>query len=161
MTRKRFDRCGIESLPLKLIIISLILAISIPIVVSSWMSYDKQETINRLDIELRFLEAQIDQIYLNGMGIGNSKIVELRISEGTFTRIEYVQMGWDALDSPRAVSMRWKFQGEEERIKIISGGIPVRSEDGSSFDLVIGLNSLYLEVKRADDLVYVEMSPLQ
>lgn len=160
MGRARWDGEGLESLPFKLVIISLILALSLPIVVSNWVNYDRQQTINQLTSELNYIEGQMEQIYNGGLGLGNSKVLEVNIRDGTFAKIEYVEIGDNNLDSLRGRSIRWKLKGEEENIHIISNGIPAKSEDGGSFKLRHGQNKLYLEMKKVGEVLYVEVSCL-
>jgi len=156
--KRKWNDAGLEGLPFKLIIISLILALSIPIIVANWMSFDKQQTVTQLDSELDYFEAQIAQIYDGGLGLGNSKVLEINIREGTFTKIEYVEIGDGDLASIRGNSIRWKLNGEGEQVHMISDGIPARSDDGSSFKLGHGLNALYLEIKKENGVVFVEIS---
>ncbi|MCK5548353.1 MAG: hypothetical protein KAI64_05020 [Thermoplasmata archaeon] len=149
---------GMEGLPFKLIIVSLIMALSLPIVISNWMVHDRQETISRLQSELDFIEGQMDLIYDGGLGFGNSRVVEVTLRDGTFTEIEYIEIGDGNLTSLMGKSVRWKLKGEEERIDIISWGIPVMSDKGTSFVLRHGLNELYLEIKEKGGVAYVEIS---
>lgn len=158
VANRKWDDAGLEGLPFKLIIISLILALSIPIIVANWMSFDKQQTVTQLDSELDYLEAQIRQIYDGGLGLGNSKVLEMNIRDGTFTKIEYVEIGDSDLTSIKGNSIRWKLKGEGEQAHMISDGIPARSEDGSSFKFAHGLNTLYLEIKKENGVVFAEIS---
>ncbi len=155
---KLHDDKGLEALPFKLIIVSLIMALSLPIVISNWMVHDRQETVSRLQSELDFIEGQVDLIYDGGQGLGNSRVVDVTVRDGTFAKIEYIELGDGNLTSLMSKSIRWKLKGEEERIDIISGGIPVRSEKGTSFELRHGLNELYLEIKEMGGAAYVEIS---
>lgn len=158
MTRRTWNGEGLEALPLKLIIISMILALSMPIIVSNWMNYDRQQTINQLTSELNFIEAQMDQIYNSGLGLGNSKVLEVNIRDGTFAKIEYVEIGDGNLNSLRGKSTHWKLKGEGEHTDIISEGISAKSAFGGPFKLKHGLNKLYLEVKKLNGVVYIEIS---
>jgi len=160
VSKARWDGRGLESIPLKLILISLILALSLPIVVSSWMSYDRQQTINQLTSEFAYIEGQMEQIYDGGLGVGNSVVLEVNIRDGTFAKIECVDIGDADLTSLRGKSIHWRLRGEEEHIYIISNGIPAKSEDGGSFRLRHGLSELYLEIKKVGDVAYVEVGYL-
>ncbi len=160
MTGRKWDTEGLEGLPFKLIIVSLILAISMPIVISNWMSYDRQQTINQLITELNYAGVQMDQIYDNGLGIGNSKMLRINVKDGAFAKIEYVKIGDSGLNSIQGRSIQWKLTGEDEQLFLLPDGIPARSEDGSSYVLNHGANELYLEIKEEGGLVFVEVSRL-
>lgn len=154
--KRRWDGRALEGLPLKLVIVSLILAMSVPIVVSNWMIHDREQTINFVVSELNYLETSIEQLWNGGLGYGNSRVLEITVRDGTFSKIERVEVGCEDLDSLEAKSVRWKLKGEDEQIFIVSKGIPMMSEEGSAFVLKHGLNRIYLEVKRSQDTVFVE-----
>jgi hypothetical protein len=157
--RKRlWNRRALEGLPLKLVIISLIIAMSVPIVVSNWMNYDREQTVNLIVSELNHLETSIEQMWNDGLGRGNSRIIEITVRDGTFAKVEYVEIGGDDLGSLAAKSIRWKLKGEDEQLFIVSKGIPMTSEDGDSFPLKHGLNKMYLEVKSSQGTTFVEFS---
>jgi hypothetical protein len=152
----RWNDGGLEGLPFKLVIIALILAVSIPIVVSNWMNYDREQTINSLASELGYLETHVNQLYDGGLGHGNSRILEINVRDGTFAKIERIEIGGDNLNTLEAKSVRWKLKGEDEQLYVVSKGIPMRAENGSSFALKHGLNRIYLEVRRSEGTLFVE-----
>jgi hypothetical protein len=154
--KRQWNEGGLEGLPFKLIIISLILALSIPIVVSNWMNYDREQTISFLVSELSYLETHVDQLYNGGLGQGNSRIVEINVRDGTFAKIERVEIGDEDLDTLKAKSVRWKLIGEDEQLYVVSKGIPMMAEDGGSFALKHGLNRIYIEVRRSEGTLFVE-----
>jgi hypothetical protein len=156
--KRRWNRKGLEGLPLKLVIISLILAMSVPIVVSNWMNHDREQTVNSIVSELSYLETSVKQLWNGGLGQGNSRILEITVRDGTFAKVERVEIGGEDPGSLEAKSVRWKLKGEDEQLYIMSKGIPMMSEDGSAFQLKHGLNRIYLEVKSSQGATFVEFS---
>jgi hypothetical protein len=154
----RWNRRGLEGLPLKLVIVSLILAMSVPIVVSNWMNYDREQTVNLVVSELNYLETSVEQMWNGGLGIGNSRVIEITVRDGTFAKVERVEIGGEDLGTIEAKSIRWKLKGEDEQIYIVSKGIPMTSEDDSALLLKHGLNKIYLEVKSSQGTAFVEFS---
>lgn len=156
--KRVWDRNGLEGLPLKLVIVSLVVAISVPIVVSNWMNYDREQTVSLIVSELNYLETSIEQMWNDGLGRGNSRVIQITVRDGTFAKMERVEIGGEDLRSLKAKSIRWKLKGEDEQIYVISKGIPLTSEGNGVFPLKHGLNKIYLEVKSYQGTTYVEFS---
>ncbi len=156
--KRRWDGRALEGLPLKLVIISLMLAMSVPIVVGNWMHYDREQTVNSMVSELDYLETSVEQLWNDGLGHGSSRVLEIDIRDGTFAKVEKVEVGSGDLSSFEAKSIRWKLVGEDEQVIVMSKGVPMTSEDGAAFVLRHGLNRIYLEVGSLNGTTYVEFS---
>jgi hypothetical protein len=156
---------GVEGIPLKLIIVIVIMAITIPIAFKGLESYDRFQTENNLRSELDFLSANIKQVYLNGLG--NAQDVEVDLRDGMMTKIEDVKIG----DSVEGIwsTIRYKLNHKATVILLVKNpNIPMGSteEDGLGA-LVVGAGShtIHLECKVGPDFddddvddMYVEVS---
>jgi hypothetical protein len=147
----RKDQRGVEGIPLKLIIIIVILAVTIPITFKGLESYDRTQTERNLRSELEFLSTNIKQVYLNGMG--NAVDVEVDFADGMMTKIERVQIG-DSLDGIYS-SIRYKLNYKStEFIVIKNPNIPVGKYSESEFGPLIlgsGKHTIHLECKQGID----------
>jgi hypothetical protein len=141
----------VEGIPLKLIIIVVILAITIPITFKGLESYDRTQTERNLRSELEFLSTTIKQVYLNGMG--NAVDVEVDLADGMMTKIENVQIG-DTLDGIYS-SIRYKLNYKSTEFMVIKNpNIPVGRYSESEFGPLIlgsGKHTIHLECKQGID----------
>ncbi|UCE74592.1 MAG: hypothetical protein JSV56_02520 [Methanomassiliicoccales archaeon] len=165
MPRFHKNEEGVEGIPLKLIIVLVILAITIPITWKGVESYDRSQTESNLRSELDYLSAHIKQVYLNG--IGNALDVEVDFRNGMMTRIEKVEIG----DSTEGIwsSIRYKLSHKGTEFIIIKNpNIPIGNVSKGEIGPLItnaGKHTIHLECKSgfdfdddgADD-IYVEIS---
>lgn len=140
---------GVEGIPLKLIIIVLIMAISIPLIWRGFESYDRTQTENNLRSELDFLVTRVKQVYFGG--VGNADSVEVNFRNGLFTKIEYIKIG----DSPNAIwsSIRYKLNYKGvETIVIENPNIPLAYNDNGDFkSLELGSDRYRIHLECRDD----------
>lgn len=145
------DLGGVEGIPLKLIIVMVILAITIPATFKGLERYDRFQTENNLRSELDFLSANIKQIYLNGLG--NAQDVDVDFRSGLMSKVEEIQIG----DSVNGIwsAIRYKLSYKNTEILLIKNpNIPMGYMiDGEFLPLEIGAgkHTLHLECKEGPD----------
>lgn len=165
MTRVILDEEGVEGIPLKLIIVVVILAITIPMIWKGLESYDRSQTENNLRSEIDFLSMHIKQVYLNGLG--NAQDVEVDFNDGMMTKIERVEIG----DSVQGLwsSIRYKLSHKSlEYLLIKNPNIPmgnVSNGEVGPLSCGPGRYTIHLECKDGFDFdddgtsdLYVEVS---
>ncbi len=150
-SRFKKDQNGVEGIPLQLIIILVILAITIPIIFKGLESYDRAQTEGNLRSEIEFLSLNIKQVYLNGMG--NAVDVEVDFANGMMTKIEMVQIG-DSLDGIYS-SIRYKLNYKGTEFMVIKDpNIPIGNFIDSQFGPLIlgpGKHTIHLECREGID----------
>ena len=153
----RTDDSAIEHIPLQLIIILVVLAISLPIVVMGWMSFDRAQVESRVQSELTTLSTRIGSICNNGNGNANKLPLDLR--GGTFTKLEYVEVGGAILgDSDRLIT--WKMEGGSVRHIIIENGARASVGGNESLHLGSGSYTVHYECKVFQGEEYADLSIL-
>lgn len=159
------DEGGVEGIPLKLIIVMVILAITIPATWKGLESYDRSQTEANLRSEIEFLSTHIKQVYLNGMG--NAQDVEVDFKDGMMTKIQKIEIG----DSAQGVwsSIRYKLNHKSTEFVLIKDpNIPLGNVSNSEIgplSVGSGKHTIHLECKEGFDFdddgskdIYVEVS---
>ena len=151
MSRFLADKGGVEGIPLKLIIVMVIMAITIPATFRGLESYDRFQTENNIRSELDFLSANIKQVYLSGLG--NAQDVEVDFKDGMMSKVEEIQIG----DSEDGIwsAIRYKLSHKDTQILLIKNpNIPMGYEKRGEFHplkLGAGKYTLHLECKEGPD----------
>jgi hypothetical protein len=115
---------SIESIPLKLVIISVITSITVPALWSAYTNYSNLQSENDLKTEIYRIVGAIKQVCLGANGTS----LKLEI---TLKKIEYLKLG-DSLDSEYSTVIRCRFKGGGEQIIPISeDAIRVTSNNAS------------------------------
>jgi hypothetical protein len=161
--QRRFHRRsdGVESIPLQLVILVIIIAFTIPIVMNYWMMGDRAQVENNTLSQLNYLGTTVKQI--NDNGIGNRDLITLDFKDGTFTKIDYIRIGGDIKQTQSAL-VKWRLSGAQERTYIIPGesriGYQISSNVYKAFEIGSGKILIYLECKKTLDatpILYVEI----
>lgn len=165
MPRILTDREGVEGIPLKLIIVVVIMAITIPATWKGLEMYDRSQTENNLRTEIEFLTTHIKQVYLNG--IGNAQDVDVDFRDGMMTSIDWIKIG----DSVEGVwsSIKYKLSHKStDFILIKNPNIPMgnlSSGEIGPLKLGAGVHTIHLECREGFDFdddgaqdMYVEVS---
>jgi hypothetical protein len=140
------DKEGVESIPLKLIIVILILAIIIPSFFMGLATYSNAQAENDIRSEIERIISTIKQT--NNGDEGTSFSLTVNFQEGIFKRLEYVKIG-DKIGEhggsyPSVV--RYKFHGENIRYMIIENpNIMTTSSYNSAFELGTGRTEIIAE----------------
>lgn len=154
-----------EGIPLKLIIVVVILAITIPVTWKGLEGYDRSQTESNLRTEIEFLSTHIKQVYLNG--IGNAQDVEVNFRDGMMTKIEWIKLG-DTVEGIWS-SIRYKLSHKSDDFLLIKNPhIPMGNvSNGEIGPLKIGAgrHKIHLECREGFDFdddgtedMYVEVS---
>ena len=162
LSRRKFRRNkdGIESMPLQLLIIMAILALTIPIIMNYWMTADSGQVENNTLNQLNYLGTTAKQLFDNG--VGNRDIIKLDFKDGTFTKIEYINIGGD-VNKIESSLIKWKIKGEQERTYIIPGGARIGnhnefSDTFNTYHIGSGTYNAYLECKESTSgILYIEI----
>jgi hypothetical protein len=156
---------GVEGIPLKLIIVMVIMAITIPASFKGLESYDRIQTENNLRMEIDFLSSNIKQVYLNGLG--NAQDVNVDFKDGMMTSVTEIKIG-DAVDGIWS-TIRYKLSHKSTEIVLIKNpNIPigyVNQGEIAPLSLGEGRHTIHLECKEGFDFdsdgtedMYVEVS---
>lgn len=154
-----------EGIPLKLIIVMLIMAITIPAAFKGLESYDRIQTENNLRMEIDFLSSNIKQVYLNGLG--NAQDVDVDFKDGIMTSVTEIKIG-DAVDGIWS-TIRYKLSHKNTEIILIKNpNIPigyVSQGEVAPLSLGEGSHTIHLECKEGFDFdsdgtkdMYVEVT---
>ncbi len=122
------DKDAIEGLPLELLVICVVIAITIPTVWGFAGMYIRQQTENDLMVELEHLKKTVEEV--GSSEEGNMRIIEMDLSGHPLARIDYVEIGGEI---PGTEYVRYRIRGREEsayklggfNLANISGGEPV------------------------------------
>jgi hypothetical protein len=142
---------GVEGIPLKLIIVMVIMAITIPAALKGLEGYDRFQTENNLRSELDFLSANIKQVYLHGLG--NALDVEVDFKDGMMVKVEEIKIG-DSKDGIWS-AIRYKLSYKNMEILLLKNpNIPMGYEKRGEFlplELGAGKYTIHLECKEGPD----------
>jgi hypothetical protein len=151
MPQFSINECGVEGIPLKLIIVMVILAITIPATWKGLESYDRSQTENNLRSEIEFLSTHIKQVYLNG--IGNAQDVEVDFRDGMMTKIEWIKLG-DTVEGIWS-SIRYKLSHKSDDFFLIKNpNMPVGNVSGGEIGplkIGAGRHTIHLECREGFD----------
>lgn len=143
MLLKSDSRGSIESLPLTLIIISIIIAITIPLVWTGLSNYSKIQTENNIKAEIEHIATTAKQVYAGANG--TSLKIDVNFAGGFFSSVEYVKIG-DNVSDTRSSTIRYKLSGESEKTYVIQNpNIPLTSTKNQVLELGSGRYTLILE----------------
>ncbi len=132
---RRNDR-GVEGLPLRLIIVMVILAITIPATLGSFRAYDRNRVETCLLSEIDAVSSTVKAVYTSGPG--NSATIGFNPVSGTMTGIESVLFG-DVLGGGMVSAIRYKIQGRAECIvPVVSPSVPMSGANGTPLCLTSG-----------------------
>ena len=118
---------SLEGLPLKMIIIVIIMAITIPLIFLGLMSYDKGQTESNVKNEVEKIVTTIKQC-INGAN-GTKLPLDVSLNNGMFADFEYVKIG-DSMDGKYRFSIRYKLSNEDEVVRLIGKDTLVTNENG-------------------------------
>lgn len=148
------DTKGIEGLPLKLIIVATVLAITLPGVYRSVSHYDTQRTIQNIETQANYFTDKVEQLHKHG--VGNSEVIELELNDGVFKSIDYFEIQNNTIYH----QVRWSVEDEYDGRISTDENIPIMTE-GSSLKLTSGSHEIRLECRygelkgREDTTLYI------
>ncbi len=113
------DRRGMEGFPLNLLIMFIVVAMVVPISWNYLEVYSTRQTQQTIDTQLSYLESAVREVY--SMGPGNSRVVELELSGGVASSMEYMRIGGSPNDVwSNLSSFRYRINGGLEQYFMIT-----------------------------------------
>ncbi|MDI6887732.1 MAG: hypothetical protein QMC98_03725 [Candidatus Thermoplasmatota archaeon] len=125
---------SIESMPLKLVIISVITSITIPALWSAYNSYSNIQLENNLKFEIHKITSVINQVYLGANGTSLKLEINLR-------NIEHLKLG-DSLGAEYSTVIRYKLKGGSEQVIPVSEDVQIASGENTALTLYSGSYTL-------------------
>ncbi len=127
------DTSALEGFPYQLMIISAVIALTLPVVYSTWEYYDTQSTLQNVRDEVEFIGQKAEQLFVRGEG--NSDEIELNLEDGMFTDVRHVKFGKESSPYQR---IDWKVGDNHEGTSMLPRNIPlVPYEDGERVDEMV------------------------
>src|SRR3972149_7526080 len=105
------DRCGVEGIPLKLLITMVILAISLPMLFSWLHAYDGSQLRASLQTAVSRLTQYAESAYASPE---SRRCVEVTVPTGTFVRSRHIRIGWNEGDPFLRESIAYQVEGGNE-----------------------------------------------
>ncbi len=152
------DISALEGFPYRLLIISAVLALTLPVIYSTWEYYDRESTIQEVREEVGFIGQKAEQLFIRGEN--NIAVHEVNLDDGLLMNIHFVELGgqnkswikWRVGDYeekypvPRNISLV-PVEGEEDPIQLTSG-IHTLQMEAVLGRLEDGEKTLYIEVEK-------------
>ena len=137
-----------------MLLFAVVVAISVPMVLSAFEMYDRLRTEDDLVNEItRFVNISV--LYLDAGG-GQADIT-VRLRDGVLRHIDFVELG-GPLDSPQCASIRYRFIGEDTRYLTLEDyGLRMTASDGP-LRLSSGTWEVHLEVRSGGPGAYALLS---
>lgn len=121
---------GVEGLPMTLAVTMVVLAITVPLIIGGFRSYDRARVESELLSEIEGFASSVQALYSSGPG--NSAILEFDAPDGALASVESVAFG-DVLGGNRSSTARYIISGRSEvMFAIASPNVPMYSprDDG-------------------------------
>lgn len=134
---------GVEGFPYRLLIISAVLALTLPVIYSTWEYYDRQSTLQDVREEVEFIGQKAEQLFIRG--INNSARHEVELDDGLFTNIEYVELGGEYENW-----IEWEAGGQEEAYQLPRNISLIPETEDETIRLTSGSHTLFLETKEGN-----------
>ena len=137
-----------------MLLFAVVVAISVPMVLSAFETYDRLRTEDDLVNEItRFVNISV--LYLDAGG-GQADIT-VRLRDGVLPHIDFVEFG-GPLDSPQCASISYRFIGEDTRYLTLEDyGLRMTASDGP-LRLSSGTWEVHLEVRSGGPGAYALLS---
>ena len=142
------DCRGIEGVPIKLLIVAIVLAITVPLIFSALRGFDRARVEQDLEAELEEFVSMVQVIYTSGPG--NSVTIEFDIPGGAFTRVETVSFG-DVPGGSMSSVIRYRLQGRAESWMVLENpNVPMTGLDNVPLEVASGHYEILAECLVAD-----------
>jgi hypothetical protein len=127
---------AIEGLPLTMIVVMIVLAITIPLIIGSLRAYDRGRVEQELQSEIDRFISVVQLVYTSGPG--NSVVIEFNAASGSMTSVDSVKFGDDPGGSMASI-IRHTIQGQAEIMTLLeSPNVPMMSSGNTSFQISSG-----------------------
>jgi hypothetical protein len=144
------DRRGLEGMPLKLLIVSLLISLSAPIVVSSMGTFQARTSESMAMSAAEVIRETITATYISGPG--NHRVIDSPLGDAKCT----IEIGGD-LNQTESMVIKVMHDGGVDRIYLSDPSIRVTTVSGHPFQLTSGTGRLSFTCV-SDKGTYVEVS---
>ena len=139
----RNNHGSVEGLPLQLIIVAVVLAITVPLMFGALRTYDKSKVENELHSEINEFISAAQLVFVSGPG--NRMMVKFHAADGAFTSLDYVKFG-DGPGSNYSSVIRYKIGGMQEVPVVLKNpNVPMMSIEDNEFILMPGQYEIIVE----------------
>lgn len=137
------DVRGLEEMPLQLMIVAIILAITVPMIFDALGEFSEDQVESNIEEEVRKIITAVKLSYSSG--VGTSIPVSVSFSDGVLCSIEYIRLG-DALNSTYESIVRFKITDQPRTYIPVEPYVPMTNQQdgGESGPLVLGSGSYRL-----------------
>jgi type II secretory pathway pseudopilin PulG len=144
------DRRGLEGMPLKLLIVSLLISLSAPVVLSSMGTFQARTSESQAMNAAEFIRETITATYISGPG--NHRVIDSPLADDKCT----IEIGGD-LNQTESMVIKVVHEGGVDRIYLADPSIRVTTVSGHPFQLTSGMGRLSFTCV-SDNGTYVEVS---
>lgn len=126
------DKRGLEGMPLKLLIVSLLISLSAPIVLSSMSSFQTKTSVSEAMSAAEQIRETITATYISGPG--NHRVLDSPLQDDKCA----IEIGGD-LNQTESMVISVVYDGGTERIYLADPVVRVTTVDGQPFHLTSGI----------------------
>jgi hypothetical protein len=154
-----WDRRALEGMPLKLLIMSLLISLTFPVVAGSLDSFERSTARSGLIVEGSRLGSAIEEVMSSGEG--NRRIIEVSVPMGAVGRSMRLEIG-GPLDDPSSLTIRCSSGGLAFH-NVILDDPPVRCSgvNGQAVVLEAGQHQLSIECARSGGRPVVRVAVIE
>ncbi|MBS3816955.1 MAG: hypothetical protein KGY76_05270 [Candidatus Thermoplasmatota archaeon] len=152
------DENALEGMPLQMLIISLILAIGLPLVYSSLRHHDTQTVLRRAEEQAESINEKAKQ--LHAYGEGNSDVISIDLEDGIFSEIKFLELGNKSFRN----LIRWEIREGKKGMLLLEDHLSLISDE--PIKLGSGSHELNMECKFGEvqgtegEMLYIKVSKL-
>jgi hypothetical protein len=146
---KGWDRKALEGLPLKLLIMSLLISLTVPVVLESIESYERSTTRSMMVAEGERVVSTVEEVM--SAGEGNRRIITVSLPQGMDRYHLAFELGGE-LNGSSSLTVRCTADGKPFRA-LVPENPPARitSADGGTLRLMTGEHQLSIECVRIQE----------
>jgi len=137
------DKRGLEEMPLRLMIIAIIMAITVPMIFDALGEFSEDQVESNIQEEVAKIITAIKLSYSSG--VGTSIPVSVSFSDGVLCSIEYIRLG-DTLNETYESIVRFKITDSPRTYVPVEPYVPITNQQdgGDSGPLVLSAGSYRL-----------------
>jgi hypothetical protein len=144
------DKRGLEGMPLKLLIVSLLISISAPIVLSSMSTFQTKTSVSEALGVAENIRETITATYISGPG--NHRVMDSPLTDNKCT----IEIG-GSLDQTESMVIKVKHDGGVDRIYLSDPAVRVTTSDRHPFQLTSDITKLSFTCV-GDNMTYIVVS---
>lgn len=136
----RADANAVEGLPLQLMIMAIVVAVSVPPIFAGLAASERQHLEMRVREEAYRVIGAAQSFYIAG---GGSEVLEIDLTGLLTVSVEYVRFGGNGGNATVAF---YRLTGDPERAIVPRPAVPMSGADGRPFVLGAGLHHVRVEL---------------